>query len=90
MTDIWIEIIKQVPSLGVLVLLVIIFIRHLSKRDELLRNLNNENHQFSNQQITRMLEILKENTLMLGQNIKVLDNIYSKLSELPFTSRRDK
>ena len=88
MHQVWIEVIKQVPALAVLVLLVIMFIKHLNTRDSILREVGEDFHRVNTENMNRMLDVLKENTIVLGQNVKLLDNIYNKLSEIQFLSRR--
>jgi len=65
------EVALQAPALGLVVLLVVMFLRHLDKRDE--RDRDRE----------RMLaEILQANTVQSGRTEQVLDSVSEELGRL--------
>lgn len=76
----WVDVAKQVPSLGVLVWLVVYFLRHMKEMSESTKDiasschdfqkeLTNENHAVMN----RMASTLDKNTDALGRALFIMD-----------------
>lgn len=69
--SIWLEIAREVPNLAVLTAIVVIFLRHMQKRDEMLRSIGQDCHEVQNRSIMAM----ERNTEQLGKTEKVLDEV---------------
>jgi len=66
--DFFTQLAAQAPSLGILVVVVIIFLRHLNKRDEMLNGISEKCHEVQRDAINT----IKENSRVLGEISVVL------------------
>ncbi len=72
--DFFAQLATQVPSLGVLVVVVVIFLRHLNKRDELLGDISEKCHEVQRDAINT----IKENSRVLGEMSVILRRLNGK------------
>lgn len=89
MEQLWLEVVKQVPSLGVLAWLVYTFLAEQDKRDQKLSELGNSCHEFQlgiaearKEEIRHVGEVIERNTAALSANTHALGRVESVLDDL--------
>ena len=73
--------VSQAPGLVVLVIIVTVFLKYMSKRDELIKGLTDEH--LAERKIQR--DVIERNTIAAGVNTQALNNVAHILIE---TSRK--
>lgn len=73
--------VSQAPGLVVLVFIVVVFLKHMAKRDELIKGLTDEH--IAERRLQR--EVIRENTIAAANNTTALNNVAHMLNE---TSRK--
>lgn len=89
MEQLWLEVVKQAPSLGVLSWLVYTFLSAQQKRDEQLKELGSTCHEFQlsisdayKANIKGVSETIDRNTVALSANTHALGRVESVLDDL--------
>lgn len=82
MEAIGIELVKQVPSLGVLCFIVWVFIKHLGMKDDEVRIIHREN--LEAREISRLT--IKENSIALKENTSATEALHKIIAEKLKTS----
>lgn len=79
MDQLWLEVVKQAPSLGVLTLLVYWFLQAQDKRDKQLTELGQSCHAFQEQTTHTVSDVLDRNSIALTANTHMLGRVESAL-----------
>ena len=74
MSDLFLRLASQVPSLVVLVIVVVIFLKYLTKRDEVLKHLGDDCHEVQRDAI----KAIKQNSEVIGEISVVLRRLNDK------------
>lgn len=89
MEQLWLEVVKQAPSLGVLAWLVYTFLAAQEKRDQKLTELGNACHEFQlgisearREESKHVSEVIDRNTQALTANTHALGRVESVLDDL--------
>lgn len=73
------EFIKSSPSLGLCAFLVVVFLRYLGRRDDLLQKISEQSNEVN--KISQ--EIIRENSRALGQAAEVISQAVQHMKEDP-------
>lgn len=81
MEEVFKEAIRSAPEAAAILITVIVFLRNMAKRDELLKEMRDYNHQRADQGFARDLELYKTLRETLDVNSKTLARVEKMLEK---------